>query len=232
MNTLHRLSAISIILLSITGLCQASKPDSCRGKVTFDSVYVVRVSPALATYYLRLIEREDTTGEYTSWNYELRIRRFVEGPILQDICGESGSPFDFMAPDEYPGIEFADLNFDGFPDIKMFNNRAANGINAGYAAYLFNPATEKFSYNEQFSDILGGTGIELDPVKKEITSSGELGCLGRCWSIDTYKVIGDSLILIRRIEQEQDDRHPGEFILVKQEMRNGVLTTISKEKVK
>jgi hypothetical protein len=210
----------------------ALSPNTCKGSVTYDSTIVVSINKSLPDFYIHLVEREDTSGEFSEWNYELSFSTSLNGPVTQTICDESGSPFTMMEEEQYPGIEFIDLNFDGYLDIKMFNNRAANGVNAGYAAYLFDSLTRQFIHSETFSDILGGTGIELDSAKHEITSTGELGCLGGCWSIDTYKVQGDALILIGREHQDQDMDHPGDFLLIKEEMLNGSLTVVSKERVK
>jgi len=230
MKISHRILASSFLLLLFAGSSLASGPDSCRGKIIFDSLYVVSVNKSLPRYYIRLVEREDTAEAYRSWYYEFQIQQSISGPAFQDICGESFSSFDEMDNDDYPGIEFVDLNFDGYLDIKMFNDRAANGVNSGYAVYLFDPVAQRFSYSQQFSDIMGGYSIELDSTKQEITSSGELGCMGGCWSIDTYKVVADSLVLIKRVHQDQ--QHPGEFVLIKEQMINGILTVTSKEKVK
>ncbi len=228
-------SYIYIIIVLFLLLCPnpsiAANADTCRGQITFDSTYVISVNKSLPRYYIRLIEREDTSGKYTGWNYELLIRTKLNGPIEQSICGQSDSPFDMMSDEEYPGIQFIDLNFDDYLDIKIFNNRAANGVNAGYAAYLFSSHSHSFNYSQAFSEILGGTGIELDSSKHEIISSGELGCMGGCWSTDTYQVHNDSLILIKSVHQDQDPEHPGKFILVTEELRGGKLIVISKKSV-
>lgn len=166
---LHHILLTGLFMLSSLNLSLATQPDTCRGIITFDSSYVVHVCSSLPNYYVRLIEREDTTERYKRWFYEFRIQRSVNDTLFQDICGESDSPFDDMNEDDYPGIQFVDLNFDGYLDIKMFDNQAANGVNSGYAAYLFSPIAQKFYRSEQFSDILGGYSVELDPAKKEIT---------------------------------------------------------------
>ena len=223
---------IVLLLLIYPNPCIAANADTCRGQITFDSTYVISVNKSLPKYYIRLIEKEDTSGEYTEWKYELLLRTKLNGPIEQSICGESDSPFDMMSDEEYPGIQFIDLNFDDYLDIKMFNNRSANGVNAGYAVYLFSPLNHGFKYSKAFSAILGGTGINLNPSKHEIISSGELGCMGGCWSTDTYKVQDDSLILIKRVHQDRDPNNPGKFILITEEMRNGKLIIISKKGVK
>ncbi len=226
---------LSLLLLNSGGFPNADQtPDpknQCVGAVTCDSTFVVTVHRSLPPFHCRLIEREDTTRKYTSWSYEIQV--FQEGSAnhTQVICGKSRSPFDMMSLEEYPGIEFLDVNFDGYLDIKMFNNRAMNGVNAGYAIYLFRPQNRSFAYSEIYSGVFGGTSFNLDPAKKEIRSAGELGCMGRCWSEDTYKVQGDTLILIKSIHQDQDDDNPGGFVLIKEEMIGGKMTVVSKEKV-
>ena len=224
--------SVLLFLLFGANLLVARNVGTCRGHITFDSTYVISINKSLPKYYISLIEREDTSGKYTGWNYELLFRTEVNGQIEQSICGESDSPFDMMSDEEYPGIQFIDLNFDDYLDIKMFNNRSANGVNAGYAVYLFSPLNHGFKYSKAFSAILGGTGINLNPSKHEIISSGELGCMGGCWSTDTYKVQDDSLILIKRVHQDRDPNNPGKFILITEEMRNGKLIIISKKGVK
>jgi hypothetical protein len=209
----------------------AFNSDSCKGRITYDSTLIVSINKSLPNFFVHLIEREDTSEEYTEWSYELSFRMGNDKEIMQTICGESDSPFDMMDEYEYPGIEFIDLNFDGYFDIKMFNGRSVNGINAGYSAYLFNPSGRHFIYSEAFSEILAGTGIEINSYKHEITVTGELGCLGLCWSTNTYKVQGDTLILIRSVHQDQDIEHPGDFLLIKEELIDGKLIEVSRMKV-
>ena len=60
---------IVLLLLIYPNPCIAANADTCRGQITFDSTYVISVNKSLPKYYIRLIEKEDTSGEYTEWKY-------------------------------------------------------------------------------------------------------------------------------------------------------------------
>jgi hypothetical protein len=231
MNTFH-LSLFLLLFSSFFDLAAIAQGlDTCRGSVTCDTTFLVNIHSSLPPYRVRMIEREDRSDGYPTWCYEIRAQRDTDSSP-QVLIGKSISSFGDMTEEEYPGIQFIDLNFDGYQDIKMFNARAANGVNAGYAVYLFGPIDKMFHYSAKFSEILAGTAFGIDASKHLIYSEGELGCMGRCWSKETYKVAGDSLILIKRISQGQNSEHPGEFVLTVEELVSGKLAVVSKKIVK
>lgn len=230
MRVLWSFSSLAVLLILASCTCDAQWDGTCTGTVTFDSVYAVSISQSLPSYRIRLIERADTSTEYPRWTYEITISQEATQPSAQVICGESNDQFWLVGMDKYPGIEFIDLNFDGFKDIKMFMAMSANGTNKGYDAYVFDPAKRIFTHHAQLSEILDGTFVKLDPQKRRITTGGRGGCGPECWDETTYEVRGDSLVLVREESQDRN-AETDELYHVVREVINGVLTVVSREKV-
>jgi len=55
--------------------------------------------------------------------------------------------------------------------------------------------------------------------------------MGHCFSKDTYKVVGDSLVLVKRTHQDQDVSNPDKYLLIQEELVNGVMTVIKQDTV-
>jgi hypothetical protein len=233
----------SIILFSLLFLisCSQKKPaqqvwakieTGSKGLITYDTSFVQQINKSLPEYRIRLIEGEDSTADLDKCFYEIHIQHDVDDSIGQIIKAKASIDYDLVDSKHLSDIEFVDMNFDGYLDIKMLNAMSMNGVNVGFAIYLFNPRNSQFIYNDRFSEILGGYSYSLNSSDSTITSEGELGCMGHCFSRDTYKITGDSLLLIRSILQDQDaSGNPDKYLLTKKELVNGVLTVVKQDTV-
>ncbi len=199
------------------------------GVLIRDSTFVVQVNASLKPFYVHLTEREDTTDGYTRWYHEFRVSQDTLGDSAQIINLESNFPFTSLTDGDSPGIEFVDANFDGFKDIKVFGYQPIDASKC-YDIYLFRPLQNKFVYWEPFPHAFCGDKFSFDTDNKQIQRSAWWLVVG-LWSEETYKVQGDTLILIEKILHQPDTDHPGEFLLIKQEMVNDTLTIVSKQRV-
>jgi hypothetical protein len=167
--------------------------DFCNGKIDYDTTIIVKVHSSLPACHIRLTEKEfkaeHSTGIYTDWCYEIRIRKDNCKHEAQYICGKSLSSFQQKYGGGDSDIEFIDYNFDGYIDIGMYSGCSANGMNKRFDIFLFDRMKETFLYSKEFSKILSGTYYEIDPTKREIESAGESGCMGQWWSRNTYRVV-------------------------------------------
>lgn len=202
---------------------------ACDGVVTFDSTYVISVHEAELPHHVRLIQKEDTTSRLTKQCYELQIRDTQNNAPVRVIEAEARSSFQFMMPEEYPGIEYVDINFDMYLDIKMYNSRSPNGANAGYDIYLFNPDERTFVRSEEFSKIIYGAWVELRDTHKEITSYSSIGCFHNCWIETTYRVNnGVPSVYKRKSQMDTEDCASG-FTLIEEEIVDGELKMVNEE---
>jgi hypothetical protein len=214
---------------------QTKKKIEPEGDIALDTTYTLKLNQSLPFYRIRLVEGEDTAAEIQDY-YKIKIQHGSSDSIIQTIIGEFPSIFHDEYPDPIPDepqdIEFVDLNFDGFLDIKKADAVSANGMTVGYSVYLFNPWDKLFYHNNQISTILGGSYYSLNPTDSTIFSAGETGCMGHCFSRETYKVVHDSLVLIRREQQTREyDGNQDIYIRTEEELVNGVLTIVSKDTV-
>jgi hypothetical protein len=211
---------------------QVTKEIEPKGIITLDTTYILKLNQSLPFYRVRLVEGEDSTYEIVNY-YKIYIQYDLSDSIIQTMIGESPPDVYSSVFAEYPDdIEFIDINFDGFLDIIKVNGVSANGMNKSFAVYLFNHWDKLFYYNEKISTILGGSYYSLNSDDSTIFSAGGTGCLGHCYSQETYKVTGDTLVLIRREHQTRDDNgNPENFIRTEEELVNGVLTIVSQDTV-
>jgi hypothetical protein len=64
-----------------------------------------------------------------------------------------------------------DINFDGYKDLKLFCDVCGGAHNADDDIYIFNPKTNSYEY----STLLSGSDIEIDPKQKTVTSTYNAG---------------------------------------------------------
>lgn len=113
-----------------------------------------------------------------------RIVVYRNGAKLQEIAAKG----DFWEGDDRL-VEFADINFDGFDDLKVMTSTSA-GPNAGFDYWLFNPRSGKFDHSD-IGDKLSGFDVLPDPHTKTIRVTGRSSCCD--WESATYKWIGAAL---------------------------------------
>jgi len=85
--------------------------------------------------------------------------------------------------------ELIDVNFDGYPDIKLMTSTSA-GPNAGYTYWLYDLKSGQFQASD-IGDKLSGFDIMPDPKTRTIAANGRASCCE--WETVTYKWAGDTL---------------------------------------
>jgi len=101
-------------------------------------------------------------------------------------------------------VEFVDINFDGYLDLRLLYNTGATGNN-WYATYLFNPSIGEFVYHKELSKL---SGMKIDQKSKQIITYDREGF---CAEISAYyKVMNNKLVLSKAEWTEIDRRRDKE----------------------
>jgi hypothetical protein len=188
-----------ISLLALLPFCLNMTRDisySCTGEIKIDTVYEERVHPTYPIYQFHLVA-------YYSDCYKLYILNLKANQQIQII--EDQTQTDFFEDNKYEfkkAIEFIDINFDGYLDIKVFE--AENQFNISYRLWIFDPNLNKFIFDEPLTRLVGGN-LNIDVDSKTIKTGGTGGCVGMCYEWDTYQFNSKKLILIEREKQERFD---------------------------
>lgn len=132
----------------------------------------------------------------------------------------TGCDFDEMEPPPRYGDWFHtdDFNFDGYQDIYLMTNWGATGNHYG-CIWLYKPATRKFDYSKEFSQL---STYWLDPASKTIRTIGRGGAGD--YVANKYKIENDRPVLFWSASQEWD-RSKEQFHCVLQERRQNVMVT-------
>jgi hypothetical protein len=100
-----------------------------------------------------------------------------------------------------------DLNFDGFPDIKI---PASNqDESAAYTVFLYHPEKKKFIEHEELSTL---TSLTCDSTNKRITSLTISGLTGNFFIHNTYRWKNKKLKLERIEKQDGTFESPDMFL--------------------
>ena len=202
--------------------------DSPQGQITLDTAYLVTVHPSVPTQVIRLIERIDTTGDRVDrCSYQILVTLERDTVILQSISRHIHASFDMMDVERYPGITFIDANFDGYTDIQMFDDLSMDGQTTAYVFYLFNPKLSRFELDEAFSERFGSNSI-IDPKNQEITVGGGVGCGGRCYEIEKYRLVNSQFTLVERNRVIQNDSTL-KFISTKEVLKGDRLVVVESD---
>jgi hypothetical protein len=97
-------------------------------------------------------------------------------------------------------VQVFDVNFDGYPDLRLLNHSGGASGQSVHATYLYNPSMGKFKYHHEFSKL---SGMKIDKDLKLITSNSTSG--GCFYSKGYYSITGNKLIL-SKIEWTEIDR--------------------------
>jgi hypothetical protein len=97
-------------------------------------------------------------------------------------------------------VQVFDVNFDGYPDLRLLNHSGGASGQSVHATYLYNPSVGKFKYQHEFSKL---SGMKIDKDLKLITSDSTSGAC--FYSKGYYSITGNKLTL-SKIEWTEIDR--------------------------
>lgn len=198
--------------------------DTLRGNVIADSTYLVSVHPGVPMRVVRFVEKDDTLiNPLDRYSYQLGIGLETDSTAQQyfskcvlALLGMSGED-----------IQFVDANYDGYTDIQVIEGMSVSGQNTAYTFYLFDPASNRFKYDSVFTARFGSSTF-FSPEDKEITTGGVTGCVGRCWEFETYRLVNNEFILVKRDIAERDDR-TGKIISTTEILKGGKLVLVESD---
>lgn len=133
-----------------------------------------------------------------------RIQKIViHDHFGMDYCEWKIGDFEFNGH----GIQMADVNFDGYLDLRLFYNEGATGNN-WYETHLYKPSLKRFVFHLQLSDL---SGIALDKNSRQVLSYNRAAWCAEY--IEYYRIAKDRLILVKaewtEIDRTRDEEAGG-----------------------
>jgi hypothetical protein len=119
---------------------------------------------------------------------------------LQVIEDYPFANFSFEDDETERAIQFIDANFDGYTDLKIFDNRGIT-TNVSYKFWIYNKNKKTFEFDEALTQLLG-TNPNIDPRTKTFRTGEVVGCVGMCYYWETYQFINGKPVLIEREQQK------------------------------
>jgi len=115
-------------------------------------------------------------------------------------------------------IQSIDANFDGYPDLVIFENTGGAGPNSSYNYFLFDPTIGRFVRSEELSEL---TQPQIDPKTKSVQSFWRDGAATH--GAATYAWIHGKLVCTSSVETTYlDEAHIRETT---QTLRHGKMHT-------
>ncbi len=224
-----RLLIQQILMLQFITPALFAMPNPDGAAVMYDSTYVIQINPKLPRIAVQLRQVAPTDRETIF--YDLVAYRILPSGIYNDtiqIIADS-ERVDEPSTVGY-GLEFQDMNFDGYLDI-LCPYSIGNHGDINYSVWLFNPERYRFEYNEDLSDI--GCNPTVDESSHCITVSS-ITCAFGCFSVDTYHVENNRPTLVAQAQRGSAEQVPGKedqllFHEIRRELIDGVwLVTFDK----
>ncbi|WP_419687705.1 XAC2610-related protein [Burkholderia theae] len=135
-------------------------------------------------YEIRLVADKlpDDSGSCNDAPHVSAIRLYDHGRVVQTLQTDSHGTCNLFTP------EFADVNFDGWPDLMLAQSMGA-GPNIPYQTWIFDPKTRRFADAPQgLQDI---TSPDFDPVHRIIWTSWRASCCEH--GVTTYRWQGNDV---------------------------------------
>jgi tetratricopeptide (TPR) repeat protein len=133
---------------------------------------------------------------------------------------------DLDVAEEPTDIEFEDINFDGYLDLKIRVFAGATG-NEGFSYLLYNPKTGTFIRSDDFAEL---DRPRLIPDKKQFITYRNQGSAGAEFAENTYELRNNKPILIRSTTQRYI-HEKGYLLRTEKELINGKLTVVRESQV-
>lgn len=162
-----------------------------------DTTVAIQISKSSPQYsvHIHSVIKSDSINEdsFDHIIYQLDIAQNNQSSLMQSIKDTCDVSIGMHT------ITFKDVNFDGFLDIEFLEGIAPSG-NESFHFWTFDTNAQRYSYNSEFSETIGGMDISLSPDKKQISTgyrNGRGG--GSC----TYQVTNGHLILMEETSDEE-----------------------------
>lgn len=150
----------------------------------------------------------------------IEIRRGDSAQATQRIEGlATATPWSASAP----GLEFVDLNFDGYADMRLVEAQPA-GPNVPYLNWLYEPGTGRYVANKALDAI---SAVTPDAQRKELRSEWRDGPAR--YGVDTYIWRDGQPVLVRK--EARDYQRPGAYTLTISRLEGGTWRVVEKRKV-
>lgn len=116
--------------------------------------------------------------------------KIYQGKRLVQVIKEPG-----LVSDTTQVIPTVDVNFDGYPDLQIYDHSGGAGPNYGNNYYLYNPKTKQFDDHAQLSDL---SQPNIDQKSKTISAAWRNGAGN--YGAEKYKWINKKLTLVEYYE--------------------------------
>jgi TPR repeat protein len=123
-----------------------------------------------------------------------------------------------------PGLETADLNFDGYQDLMLRSWAGATG-NAGHLIWMFEPEREEYVFSKELSEL---PGLRVHPAEKALTSFMKGGHGGMICGSTVYRWVDGRLTAVAGVSQDWDPE-AGAYVKVIEEQAGGQLMKVRRE---
>jgi len=132
----------------------------------------------------------------------IEVRRGNDQELLQRIDGlATQTPWSAQAP----GLEFVDMNFDGYIDMRLIESRPA-GPNVTYLHWLFDPAGGRFVASAALDEL---AAPRFDKGAREVHSDWRDSAVR--YGSDRFRFDGNQLMPLQRETREY--QRPGVYTL-------------------
>jgi hypothetical protein len=188
--------------------------------------FTLRIAPNLPEFSFKVIPEPvptDQWGNAHSTVRDVEVFRADSDAPLQHLTGCDWSASE-TPPANSDWFRAEDFNFDGYKDIYVMTNWGATGNQYG-CVWLYDPATGRFDYNKQFSEL---PRYWLDPDTKTILTFQNGGQAGMVHQARKYNVENNRLVLIWSEDQDLD-QEKNQFHCTVKERQGGNLLTVRDE---
>jgi hypothetical protein len=182
-----RLAALlfcAVFIAAFASAAPASRSPICGPTKTAGSRFSIACAARDNSHLSVVLSGSTTKSQDATGDAFDKITVFRDGAKLQEIAAQG----EFSTGDDRL-VEFVDINFDGFDDIRVMTSTSA-GPNVGFDYWLYNPHSGKFEHSD-IGDTLSGFDIMPDARTKTISVTGRSSCCE--WENATYKWSGPAL---------------------------------------
>ena len=216
------------ILLAVSQLCRplVSTAQDITQDLSHGASFTYQIAPNLSLLTFKIIPKLRDADRYGNPQSTVRAIEVFRVNAEKPFQRLEGCDLNAMKPPPKDNGWFLaqDVNFDGYADIYLNTWWDGTG-NQGGCVWLYNPATGRFAYSKEFSDLPGFT---LEPEKKIILTFSHGGMAGLVYDTARFQVQNNKPILIWREHQDWDP-NTKQYHCVTEERSDGRMV-ISKDK--